>query len=281
MSAQPLVSILMPAYNASQFIDAAIQSILEQTYPSFELIILDDGSTDDSAKKAAHWALTDGRVRALQNERNKGIVYSLNRLIQEVNPTSKYLARMDSDDISLPNRLMRQVNFLESNPEYAIVGGHNLIIDKDGLTVGIRRYPTSYEEIIQALPRFSPFSHPTVMIRRSVIEVTGGYDDGHPGCEDYQLWFRIALNYKVANLNEPLLKYRLTANQIKQTQLRRTIQQTLQLQKRWLFHPSLRSVVSVTRWCAMHGLLVLPESWILKLFTLITYKPAHNSDYKY
>lgn len=276
-TAYPLVSVLMPAYNACRYIDLAIESILNQSYQHFELIILDDGSTDDTFKRVQYWAASDMRVHPLINDKNRGLVYSLNRMLREASTMTKYFARMDSDDISLPERLAHQVEFLEANPEYGLVGGHNLIIDNDGNTIGVRRYPLLHEDILRVLTRFSPFSHPTVMFRKCVIETVGEYNEIFQGCEDYDLWMRIAINYRVENLNEITLKYRINQNQIKQKHLKTTIKYTLMIQKKWLLDSRLRSIVNIVHWCGLHLLLLLPNYFVLALFKKIVYSKTQTS----
>lgn len=278
-TAHPLVSVLMAAYNASDYIDLAIESILTQSYPYFELIILDDGSTDDSFKRAQFWAASDKRVRSLRNEKNRGVVYTRNQLFHESSTRTKYFAIMDSDDISLPERLAHQVEFLEANPEYGLVGGHNLIIDNEGNTIGERRYPLLHEDILRVLTRFSPFSQPTVMFRKCVIETVGEYNALFPGCEDYDLWMRISLNYRVENLNEITLKYRISPNQIKQKHLKTTIKYTLMIQKKWLLDSRLRSIVNIVHWCGLHLLLLLPNYFVLALFKKIVYSKTQTSSF--
>lgn len=264
----------MPAHNAGQFIDAAIASILEQSYTNLELVVLDDGSQDDSAARAAAWAARDSRVRALGNGGNYGGADTRNRLFRLANPESQYFALMDSDDISMPDRIAHQVAFLAANSEHGLIGGHTLIIDDRDRVIGLRRYPTTHEGIVKVIARFNPIAHPTVMLRRSVVEEIGQYDTSLTCIEDYDLWIRVALAYKVANLDEVVLRYRISPNQVKQKHLRRSIRETIDLQRKWLFHPRLRSPFNIAYWCAEHVLLGLPESWVLALFKRMTYTKA-------
>lgn len=261
----------MPAHNAGLFIDAAIASVLEQSHTNLELVILDDGSQDDSAARAVAWAAKDSRVRALRNDGNYGVPYTRNRLFQLANPASPYFALMDSDDISMPDRLAHQVAFLAANPEYGVVGGHTLIIDDRDLVIGLRRYPTTHADIVKVLTRFNPIANPAAMVRRGVVKEVGDYDTSLACTQDYDLWIRVALAHKAANLDEVVLRYRISPNQMKQRHLRRSIRQTIDLQRKWLLHPRLRSPFNVAYWCAEHGLLALPESWVLALFKRFIY----------
>lgn len=270
MSTAPLVSVLMPAHNSGRFIDAAIASILEQSYTNLELVVLDDGSLDDSAARAAAWAARDSRVRALRNDGNRGVAYTRNRLFQLASRTSQYFAIMDSDDISMSDRIAHQVAFLDANPEHGLVGGHTLIIDDRDNVLGLRRYPITHTDILKALTRFNPIANPTAMLRRSVLKETGEYDT-RLFIEDYDLWVRVVLAQKAANLDEVVLRYRISPDQMKQRHLRRSIRETIDLQRKWLFHPRLRSPFNIAYWCAEHVLLGLPESWVLALFKRMTY----------
>jgi len=270
----PLVSVLMPVYNVEAFLGEALESVLAQTYSRFELVVVDDGSTDGSWAIAAAAAARDTRVRLLRNEHNRGIVATRNRAFAEADKASRYFAIMDSDDISLPERLAHQVAFLEAHPDHALVGGANLIIDEHGTEVGRRMYPCSHEAITAVITRYNPISQPTVMIRRSALSAVGTYDPRYPRCEDYDLWLRLASHFKVANLPEFTLKYRLSRRQEKSTHLKDLLRFTLQIQRRWLLEPAFFRPGNVLFWCAEHALLPLPEPFILRLFKRLTYRRA-------
>lgn len=121
----------------------------------------------------------------------------------------KYIAMMNADDISLPERLEKEVRFLEENSEVGIVGGTMVAVSATGRVLGDRRYYTRDEEIRKHIFRFSPFSHPTVMIRRAILEKSGLYDPHYESASDYELYFRIGLHAKFANLEDKLIKYRI------------------------------------------------------------------------
>ena len=128
----PLVSVVLPVYNAERYLRPAIESVLAQTYRHFELVLVDDGSTDASVAIGEEYVRADSRVRLLRNRCNLGIVQTRNRAFAEADPASAYFAVFDSDDICLPDRLQMQVDFLEAHPDHALVGGHTLVIDEDG-----------------------------------------------------------------------------------------------------------------------------------------------------
>jgi glycosyltransferase involved in cell wall biosynthesis len=261
----------MPVYNVAEFLQAAIASVLAQTYPSFELVVVDDGSSDDSWSIAKVWATRDSRVRVFRHERNRGIVEARNRAFREAAPSSRYFAIMDSDDVCLPDRLRLQAEFLDSHPDHAIVGGNTLIIDESGNEVGRRVYPSSHEEIVAVMTRYNPIAQPTVMVRRSALTVVGTYDPRYPRCEDYDLWLRMAARFKVANLPAFTLAYRLSTRQEKSTHLKDLLRYTLQIQREWLLHPTFFRPFNLAYWLAEHALLALPERWVLHLFKRLTY----------
>lgn len=212
----PLVSVVMPVYNASSFIEESISSILQQTFSDFEFIIINDGSTDNSRNIISSY--TDSRIRIIDNEQNLGVIRSLNKGIELAR--GKYIARMDADDIALSNRFEKQVAFLESNPDYGLVGGY-MQLHPSGTVV---RVPTSDEELKATMLFHNPFVHPAVMIRKSILirhQLT--YDESLFAAEDEGLWFRIAQYCKIANLPEVLVKYRVHDQQV--STVRKTQQQ--------------------------------------------------------
>ncbi len=200
---QPLVSVIMAVYNAQEFLNIAIDSILLQTYRNFELIIIDDGSTDQSPNIIAYYK--DPRIKYLR-QKNKGLSASLNKGIKQAK--GQYIARMDSDDISYSTRFEKQVRFLEKNPDVAMVGTSFDFIDEDsGITGKAYSLSRSQDLKIEFLTR-NPFGHGTVMIRRDVIIDSGGYDINQP-IEDYELWWRISKKHKVANIPDFLYGWRI------------------------------------------------------------------------
>ncbi len=203
----PLVSVVLPVYNAQGTIGRAVESILEQTFSNFELLIINDGSTDHTSRILS--GFNDPRLFIL-SQKNKGLVRSLNRGIGSAR--GKYIARMDADDMSLPERLEKQVSFLAKNPSYAVVGTATKVIYEDGKEK-IRYRPSSTAAIRKNIVRICPFTHSSVMIRKSVFDRVGLYDCSMDGSkallvEDYDLWVRIlAAGYDMANLPDVLMVY--------------------------------------------------------------------------
>lgn len=203
---QPLVSVIMTVYNAQEFLNMAIDSILLQSYTNFELIIIDDGSTDQSPSIIQ--AYRDLRIKYYR-QKNRGLSAALNAGIKKTR--GEYIARMDHDDISYPTRLEKQVQYLERNSDVAMLGTSFDFIDEDSGIIGKAYTLDRNQDLkIEFLTR-NPFGHGTIMIRRAVIIEIGGYDTTEP-IEDYELWWRISKKYKVANLTEFLYGWRIVSS---------------------------------------------------------------------
>lgn len=204
MMSSPRVTVLMPVYNAAGFLPAAIGSILKQSYSDFEFLIVDDGCTDDSLAVIA--AFDDPRIRLVRNGSNQGLVASLNRGLELAR--GEYIARMDADDISLPDRLLRQVAFMDQNPEVAFCGSWLEAFDGSSKTVWSP--PVTDQQIKSWLFFESVLYHPTVIMRRRALaEEELHYDPEFPHAEDYELWGRMSTKVRFANIGEVLLQYRL------------------------------------------------------------------------
>ncbi|MBC6435306.1 glycosyltransferase [Nostoc sp. HG1] len=202
----------MSVYNNAPYLAAAIESICAQSFADFEFLIVDDGSTDDSGVIIAGFAVRDARIRALP-QANAGLVTSLNRVLDEAR--APLIARMDGDDIALPDRFARQVAFLDQNPAVAVLGTGCSCIDEAG-------HPHRYRfersvpsaDIVEELRNGPPLCHPSVMMRRDVVRAVGGYRFAFAHCEDYDLWLRLAEHVPMANLPERLLLYRHSETQV-------------------------------------------------------------------
>jgi len=201
----PEVSVIMPVYNGEKYLNESIDSILTQTFKNFEFIIINDGSTDNCLSLISEYK--DDRIIII-DQMNKGLACSLNTGIEL--SKGKYIARQDQDDISLPNRLARQVTFFDDNSDYAMVGTWAKIFSEGDIRERYHKHPTEYADILSEMIFDNPFVHSSVMIRRSVFSELGGYsiDITRQPPEDYELWSRIVKKYKVANIPEILLQYR-------------------------------------------------------------------------
>jgi len=211
----PVVSVLMPVFNCQQYISESIYSILNQSFHDFELIIIDDASTDRTVKVIQN--INDNRIQLIQKKINSGYTNSLNIGIKLCK--GRYIARMDGDDISLPLRFETQVRYLDKQKDVAVCGTWIQFLE----TEEIVKYPVSSEDVKMALLEYSAIAHPTAMLRKKVIEDFNlSYDTETEPAEDYDLWVRILRYGKIVNIPEVLLKYRLHEDQV--SNVRRKVQ---------------------------------------------------------
>ncbi|EMG0007840.1 glycosyltransferase, partial [Acinetobacter baumannii] len=202
-----LVSVVLPAYNAELYLKEAIDSVLSQTFTDFELIILNDGSIDRTEEIILSY--NDSRIVYVKNEKNLGLIGTLNKGINLAK--GKYIARMDADDICLPERFKKQVDFLEKNNEIDLIGTNAIKINNNGDRIGVINMPASDHDIKMMLFIQSPFIHPSIMGRTTVFR-SFEYEKEFYRVEDYMLWIRMSQNSKFHNINEFLLKYRYLDN---------------------------------------------------------------------
>jgi glycosyltransferase involved in cell wall biosynthesis len=209
---QPLISIVMPVYNGGRYLTDAIASIIEQTHSDWELICVNDGSTDQSAQVLEWFARQDDRIRIVHQD-NTGIVGALNHGCSLAR--APLIARMDQDDIALPERLALQLDYLQQRPECMVLGGAILEIDSDGSPLSINGLPTSHSILVERLlTRRTGHFHPTVIFRAEGFEAVGGYRNQYQWVEDHDLWLRMAQRGQLANLPQVVLCYRQHASSI-------------------------------------------------------------------
>ncbi len=205
----PQVSVVMPVYNGEMYLAEAIDSILEQTFADFELLVVDDGSTDESAAIVQACKERDSRIRFIQLARNVGMADARNRGVAAA--TGQYIAMMDSDDISLPQRLQKQVAFLQSRPDIGALGAGARVMNHD-MTTHLFDFETLRQHALIALSVFLgySFTHSTVIIRRDFLTAVGGYKPEQRVCDDLELWPRLLSETRIrfANLPDCLLLYR-------------------------------------------------------------------------
>ncbi|MGL5764479.1 MAG: glycosyltransferase family 2 protein [Sarcina sp.] len=206
------VSVVMSVYNGEKFLKEAIDSILKQTFKDFEFLIINDGSTDKSLEILNSYS--DKRIRMLDNDGNKGLIYSLNRGLKEAK--GEYIARMDADDIAMSDRFAKQVEFLDNNKDVNLVGSSiECIFEGLPFVKKLVKATTDYEFIKVKAIFESTFYHPTVMFRKSIIdEYNLVYDERYKHAEDYGLWNNMMLKGKVSNIEEPLLNYRIVKTSV-------------------------------------------------------------------
>jgi glycosyltransferase involved in cell wall biosynthesis len=203
----PLVSVILPCYNAEAYIAASVQSILNQTHTNIELIVIDDASTDQTVPVIRN--IADNRLQLIEKPANTGYTDSLNMGLSLARGT--YIARMDADDISEPTRLAKQVAYFETHPEVVLCGCWITLIPQQTVFT----YPVEHFSIVEELFSRNSFAHPSVMFRKSIVDQhTLRYDRTFEPTEDYELWTRMMMLGEVYNIPEPLLEYRTHGQQI-------------------------------------------------------------------
>lgn len=265
----PLVSVILPVYNAEKYVENAIQSILDQSYSNFELLVIDDGSTDRSLDKIR--SFTDKRIIVIENNKNIGLVASLNKGIES--SRGSYIARMDADDESMPDRFKRQVEYLELHPDIGVLGTATLTFGSNRSV--ITHYLPAHDGLLTLLFFNSCMCHPSVMMRKNVLDSDKiRYDEAYRNAEDYDMWTRLSAVTKLANLHEPLLKYRIHETQITQAKKADVNSSATAIRKRQLellhIEPSAREVElhdSIAQSNAISGVAELSEmeQWLIRL----------------
>lgn len=202
---QPRVTVVLPVWNAGDYLAAAVESIRAQTLADWELLAIDDGSTDGSRQTLEDFARSDRRI-VVTSRPNRGLAATLQEGIEQAR--SGIVALMNADDISHPDRLARQLAFLERHPTVAALGTQTRLLVDDRATTTESRLPLSPEACRRFLPVAPPLAHPTVMLRREAVLAVGGYRP-QSYVEDYDLWLRLADRFDLANLPDALLDYRL------------------------------------------------------------------------
>ena len=204
---RPTVSVVTPVYNGSKYLAGTIESILGQTFADFEFVLLDDGSTDDSLAILHHYASRDSRIRVISRE-NRGLGRTQHELVLHAN--GEFIAQLDHDDIALPTRLHRQVDFLRNNEDVAVVGSAYQMIDSANRYLTTLTAPQADEEIQQLmLGGHCAIAHSGAMMRRTQILTVGNYDESFNMAADLDIFLRLGEIGKLANLTDALTKYRL------------------------------------------------------------------------
>lgn len=201
----PRVSVLMPVRNGAQWLPAAIDSVLAQTMPEFELLVIDDGSTDRTPEIIADYATRDARLRPIR-QGALGLVAALNRGLTEAR--ADLIARLDADDLALPKRLAQQATAMDANPRLNLLGSWAETIDGEGRVIGRLAPPQEPEQLRDTLARTNPFIHSSVMLRAEAVRNLGGYRAAFEAAEDYDLWLRLSEHGDIAIAPEILVSYR-------------------------------------------------------------------------
>lgn len=210
MRRDPKVTVLMSVYNGERYLNEAVDSILSQTFTDFEFLIIDDASTDRTPEILRGY--DDPRIRIVTNEENLGLTKSLNKGLALAR--GEYIARMDADDISAPERLEKQVSFLERNTDIGVLGTNVQYVDDFGNPLQILKWPSCDSLIKWRLCFMNPLAHPSILIRRKLLTNIGGYNEEITFAQDYDLWGRLSLITQFGNHEEVLLHLRKTKENI-------------------------------------------------------------------
>ncbi|MCM8528572.1 MAG: glycosyltransferase [Lentisphaeraceae bacterium] len=198
------VTFLLPVYNGEKYLKEALESIQHQTFIDFEVLVINDGSTDSTQVIIDAFISSDKRFRCISRE-NKGLIKTLNEGLDEIK--TKYIARMDADDVCHPQRLELQLQYMENNPDIGVSGTYCKFFGQVEREI---KYPVENEKLKALIPFASPFSHPSVILRRSVLEEHKlRYDENFKDCEDYKLWLDLSEFTKLGNIPDFLLNYRM------------------------------------------------------------------------
>lgn len=212
---EPLVSIMMTAFNRAKYTDLAIKSVLAQTYQNWELLVLDDGSTDGTDKVVTRLVATDRRIKNLRSEENLGITRNRNRGFNS--PVGKYVAVLDCDDLWIdPDKLKLQVTYLEEHPDHVIVGTDVTVIDANGDQIGSLGYLKEDHDIRRKMLVRNQFTHSAVLMRSEAIPMPRPYDESGVVSiwEDYDLILRLGIKGQMANIPRQMTAYRLHSSNV-------------------------------------------------------------------
>jgi glycosyltransferase involved in cell wall biosynthesis len=219
----------MPNYNGAEFIAEAIESVLNQSFRDFELIIVEDASTDNSREIIDKYAAIDSRIKIIQNETNLFVNVSCNIGLRAAK--GKYYARIDSDDVCMPDRLEKQYKFMEANPDISICGAFCKIIDREGNVIANKSFPTDDESIKKSVWSRTPIQHSCMFARMDKMREVDFYTGKKDPSEDLELMLRTLGIFKFANLPEYLVKYRIHGNNLIFTKQREIIRRSVRLRK--------------------------------------------------
>lgn len=259
----------MPVYNVEAYVGQAIESMLDQSFPDFELIIIDDCSSDRTWDIVQEYARRDQRIKPLQNEQNSRICHTLNRGLDVAR--GEYVARMDGDDWSHPDRLRLQLDFLEEHPEVVVCGTAIEVCNEDLEGQHTRTYNTTDAEIRAALFRYSPFCHPAIMARTPAMREVGGYNPAFSVSQDYDLYFRLGQLGQLANLPKTLFRLRMRDSSSFATYMSTVQRNTLFIRLKAVVEYGYSMTFGDKLYFAAQSLasLIIPRRLVVRIFNLI------------
>lgn len=268
MKQKKLVSVIIPAYNAELYIAEAIDSILEQTYTNFEVIVIDDASTDKTVAIIKRYEKKDKRLRIYKNKKNMGIGANRSRGIELAK--GEYICWQDADDVALPSRLQLQVNYLDTHSDVGVVGGFIKFFDEN--TDGpVRRYAETDGLLRRNIFRYNPVAQPASMFRKECFDKVGFYDETYKVSEDLDMLFRVGVHYKFANVQQVVLRYRQSITSLTRANLRSMELATLRLRRKYASHPAYHfslfdRIFNLLQWLTM---ILMPSHVRMMLFRIL------------
>jgi len=270
LNKQPLISVLMPVYNAGEFLVEAIESILAQTYENWELICIDGGSKDNSLKILKEYAKKDPRIKLIKNGQHKGIGHSLNLAIPQAK--GDYVARMDADDVSLSNRFEEQIKLLKENPNLVACGGQAEMIDKNGNVFAEKRFPTDPKKLRELIMKMIPLQHPILMARSYVFKKYR-YLENLPTAEDVDMLFYLLSQGDLGNVDTIVYQYRKASNSNAYLNVKKTFYITFQTRfkaiKKYCYRPTIAGIlISMAQFILIS---LLPSKLVVSLFEALRY----------
>lgn len=267
---QPLVSVIMPMFNAVEFVAETIRSIQNQTYPNWELIIIDDYSADASRALAKKIAKQDNRISVFRNGKHRGVSGAANLALAKAK--GQFVARMDADDLSSPDRLAKQVRFLQKHKQVVAVGSQCYLIDKHGQKTGTKTFPLDFESVKNMMFYSIPLQQPSLMVNRNLLPSNFvWYRENYQTAEEVELLFKFFKYGEVVNLPDYLLSYRIHGNNISLRHPKSTF--FLTFKTRWLavwhfgYKPTVKGIFITIAQAAV--VFILPEPWIFPLYAFL------------
>jgi glycosyltransferase involved in cell wall biosynthesis len=265
----PLVSIVMPVHNGQKYIFEAMDSCLNQTYENIEIIVVNDESNDNTLEILNKYSKISNKVKVISVSKKENLGQVINEGIRIA--TGKYIARIDADDIMFHERIKDQVEFLENNSDVVLVGGQVEIINKEGKYVRDRKYPLIDSELRRNLFIFQAFAHPAIMMKKEILNTIGLYPEDTSKVEDVKLMFLLSKQGKFANLNEKVIKYRVTFDTQSQKDMLDHFKKTNEIRK-WAIKklgikPSFRELIIWNlQKVSVYFLRIFPNNIFLNIF---------------
>ena len=267
MSNSPLVSVIMPAYNSEAYIEEAIQSVLSQTYKNFEFIIINDASKDGTLNVIKNYAKKDKRITVVTNLTNLGV--GATRALGIEKSKGSFIMWQDSDDISLPRRMELQLDYLLENELVGVVGGY-IEFFGEGIKTTLRKYSQNDAELRRRIFMYSPVAQPASMYRKEVYEKVGTYDAQYTVAEDLEMIFRTGTEYRFANVQTLVLRYRQSSTSLTMQALRKMEILTIKIRKSFASNKAYSyTLVDAAFNLAQRGSIYMPSGLRLTLFKLM------------